>query len=100
MVLTAGQVSDYRGADMAQPALPEADVLIAGEGYDSKRLRQALAKRNMASCIPRLRQAQRAHHLRHRVVQDAISSSACSADSKIGAASPYSAICLAATVIF
>ncbi len=52
MVLTAGQVSDYRGADMAPPALPEADVLIADKGYDSNRLRKALAERKIKPCIP------------------------------------------------
>ena len=33
-------------------ALPDADVLIADKGYDSDRLRKALAKRDMKSCIP------------------------------------------------
>lgn len=50
--LTAGQVSDYRGADTILPALPDAEVLIADKGYDSERLRKALAKRGIASCIP------------------------------------------------
>ena len=50
--LTAGQVSDYRGADTVLEALPEAAVLIAGKGYDSNRLRKALAKRGIKSCIP------------------------------------------------
>ena len=50
--LTAGQVSDYCGADTVLDALPEADILIADKGYDSDRLREALAKRGVKSCIP------------------------------------------------
>ena len=52
MVLTAAQVSDYRGAHRMLPALAKADVLIADKGYDSNRLRKALAERGIASCIP------------------------------------------------
>ena len=33
-------------------ALPDAKVMIADKGYDSDRWRQALAQRNIASCIP------------------------------------------------
>ncbi len=52
LLLTAGQVSDYCGADTVLEALPEADVLIADKGYDSNRLRKALAKQGIKSCIP------------------------------------------------
>ena len=52
LLLTAGQVSDYRGADTVLDALPEAAVLIADKGYDSDRLREALAERGIKSCIP------------------------------------------------
>ncbi len=50
--MTAGQVSDYHGTDTVLDALPEADVLIADKGYDNNRLRKALAKRGIKSCIP------------------------------------------------
>ena len=40
------------GADTVLDALPEADVLIADKGYDSDRLREALVKRGIKSCIP------------------------------------------------
>ncbi len=50
--LTAGQVSDYCGADTVLDALPKADVLIADKGYDSNRLREALAKQGIKSSIP------------------------------------------------
>ena len=52
LLLTAAQVSDYRRADTVLPALPEACVLIADRGYDSDRLRKALAERGVKSCIP------------------------------------------------
>ena len=52
LLLTAGQASDYRGADTVLDALPEAAVLIADKGYDGDRLREALAERNIKSCIP------------------------------------------------
>ena len=51
LLLTAGQVSDYCEADTVLDALPEADVLIADKGYDSNRLRKALAERGIKSCI-------------------------------------------------
>jgi IS30 family transposase len=35
LLLTEGQVSDYRGAATVLPALPDADTLIADRGYDS-----------------------------------------------------------------
>ncbi len=50
--LTAGQVSDYCGADTVLEALPKAAVLIADKGYDNDRLRKALAERGVKSCIP------------------------------------------------
>ena len=52
LLLTAGQVSDYRGADTALDALPEVFVLIANRGYDRDGLREALAERSVKSCIP------------------------------------------------
>ena len=43
MLLTEGQVSDYRGAATVFGALPKADALIADKGSD--RFRKALAER-------------------------------------------------------
>ena len=34
------------------PTLPDADILIADKGYDSNRLRKALAERDIKPCIP------------------------------------------------
>ena len=52
MLLTEGQVSDYRGATTVLDALPDADTLIADRGYDSDRFREALNARGIAPCIP------------------------------------------------
>ncbi len=52
MLLTEGEVSDYRGAATVLPALPEATVLIADKGYDSDPLREALIALKIEPCIP------------------------------------------------
>ena len=52
LLLTEGQVSDYRGAAVMLPALPAADALIADKGYDSDWFRQALADLDIEPCIP------------------------------------------------
>ncbi len=53
LLLTEGQVSDYRGAATVLPVLPDADTLIGDKGYDSDRFRGALARRGgITPCIP------------------------------------------------
>jgi len=52
LLLTEGQVSDYRGAASVLPALPVAHVLIADKGYDSDWFRGALASLDIKPCIP------------------------------------------------
>ena len=52
LLLTEGQVSDYKGAATVLPALPDADVLIADRGYDSDWFRAALESRDIEPCIP------------------------------------------------
>jgi transposase len=52
LLLTEGQVSDYRGAATVLPALPDADILIADRGYDSDWFREALTDRSIEPCIP------------------------------------------------
>ncbi|MCI1243617.1 MAG: transposase [Acetobacter fabarum] len=45
--LTAGQVSDFKGADVLLADLPdEAEEVIGDRGYDSNKIRQSLADRN------------------------------------------------------
>jgi transposase len=52
LLLTEGQVSDYRGAATLLPALPDAEVLIADRGYDSNWFREALSELEIEPCIP------------------------------------------------
>ena len=52
LLLTEGQVSDYRGGATILPDLPNAAVLIADKGYDSDRFRNALANLDITPCIP------------------------------------------------
>ena len=52
LLLTEGQVSDYRGAERMLPALPDANTLLADRGYDSNWFREALAARDIEPCIP------------------------------------------------
>jgi transposase len=52
LLLTEGQVSDYRGAATVLAVLPESDVLIADRGYDSDWFRDALAEQGIEPCIP------------------------------------------------
>jgi putative transposase len=52
LLLTEGQVSDYRSAATVLPHLPDAEVLIADMGYDSNRFREALTDLEIEPCIP------------------------------------------------
>ena len=53
MLLSKGQMSDYKGAALMLPALPnKARELLADKGYDADWLRAALARRGIAACIP------------------------------------------------
>jgi transposase len=52
MLLSEGQMSDFKGAALMLPALPKARELLADKGYDADWFRAALAKRRIAACIP------------------------------------------------
>ena len=52
LLLSEGQMSDYKGAALMLPALPPARELLGDKGYDAGWLRQALADRGIAACIP------------------------------------------------
>ncbi|WP_104936258.1 IS5 family transposase [Desulfobulbus oralis] len=61
--LTAGQVSDYKGATLlmdAMDALPEARALLADRGYDAGWFRDALRARGITPCIPPRRSRKKA----------------------------------------
>jgi transposase len=52
MLLSEGQMSDYKGAVLMIHALPKASTLLGDRGYDADWLRQALTARGIAACIP------------------------------------------------
>ena len=52
MLLSEGQMSDYKGAALMLPALPKAKKLLGDKGYDANWFRKALAERDITACIP------------------------------------------------
>lgn len=110
LLLTEGQMNDHKGAKLIFPALPQAPVLIGDKGYDSDEFRNALATKGIKACIPP-RKGRKTKHTycktlyrqRHKVegmfgkLKDwrriATRYDRC-------AHTFFSAICLAATVIF
>ena len=52
MLLSEGQMSDYKGAALMLPVLPKAKALLGDRGYDADWLRKALAARGIVACIP------------------------------------------------
>ncbi len=110
MLLSEGQMSDHKGARLVLDALPPARSLIADRGYDSAWFRDALAAKGIAPCIPSSRSRKRPYpydkalyRQRHKVenlfakLKDwrriATRYDRC-------AHTFFSAICIAATVIF
>ncbi len=51
MLLSEGQMSDYKGAALMLDALPCAKTLLGDRGYDADWFRKALAQR-ITACIP------------------------------------------------
>ena len=52
MLLSEGQMSDYKGAALLLPAMPKAKQLLADKGYDADWFRAALTQRGLTPCIP------------------------------------------------
>lgn len=52
MLLSEGQMSDYKGAALMIEALPRAKAMLGDRGYDADWFRAALATRGIAACIP------------------------------------------------
>jgi transposase len=52
LLLSEGQMSDYKGAALLLPALPKAKELLADRGYDADWLRTALRGKGITPCIP------------------------------------------------
>ena len=52
MLLSEGQMSDYKGAALMMEALPPAKAMLADRGYDAGWFRDALTERGITPCIP------------------------------------------------
>ena len=52
MLLSEGQMSDYKGAALMLDAIPRAKVMLGDRGYDADWFRAALSQRGIAPCIP------------------------------------------------
>ena len=52
MLLSEGQMSDYKGAAVMFEAMPQAPLLLGDRGYDADWFRHALAARGTIACIP------------------------------------------------
>ena len=52
MLLSEGQMSDYKGAALMIAALPKARVMLGDRGYDANWFRTALIERGITPCIP------------------------------------------------
>jgi len=52
MLLSEGQMSDYKGAALMIDTLPKAKAMLGDRGYDADWFRDALAARGIVPCIP------------------------------------------------
>jgi len=52
LLLTAGQVSDFKGAALLIDTLPKAQALLGDRGYDANWFRKALKEKEIEPCIP------------------------------------------------
>ena len=110
LLLSEGQMSDYKGAALLLPSLPKAKELLADRGYDADWFREALIRKGVAPCIPpkknrkiQIEYDKELYKQRHKIenmfgrIKDwrriAMRYDRC-------AHTFFSAICIAATVIF
>ena len=52
LLITEGQRSDFKGADVLLKDLPRAKALLGDKGYDSDKIRAMLADQGITPCIP------------------------------------------------
>lgn len=52
LLLSEGQISDYKGAAQMLHAFSRAKTLLADKGYDADWFRDGLAQRKITACIP------------------------------------------------
>jgi hypothetical protein len=87
MLLSEGQMSDYKGAALMLEALPPAKTLLGDRGYDAGWFRNALAERGISACIPSKVNRKYRSLTTVRSTASATRSRICSAGSKTGDAS-------------
>jgi transposase len=87
MLLSEGQMSDYKGAALMLSAMPKAKQLLADKGYDADWFRAALAKRRITPCIPSKATAKPRSRMTPSSTNSATESKTCSGASKTGGAS-------------
>ncbi len=87
MLLSEGQMSDYKGAALMIDAFPKAKALLGDKGYDADWFRQALTERGITPCIPsKANRKSRSTTTRPSTVS-ATKSRTCSAGSRTGGVS-------------
>ena len=87
MVLSEGQMSDFKGAALMLPAMPRANELLADKGYDADWFREALANHKIAACIPSKSNRKAPIPTTPSFTNSATESRTCSAVSRTGDAS-------------
>jgi transposase len=110
MLLSEGQMSDYKGAALMLDALPKTKDLLGDRGYDADWFRATLAERKITACIPSKTNRKvpipndaALYRQRHKIeimfgrLKDWLASTPDTIDAHIPSCS---AICIAATVIF
>ena len=86
MLLSEGQMSDFKGAALMLPHLPKAKELLADKGYDADWFREALAERQTSACIPSKSNRKIQIPPTPFSIGSVIGSKTCSADSRTGGA--------------
>ena len=87
MLLSEGQMSDYKGAAMMLDALPKAKAMLGDRGYDADWFRKALGERGIVACILQSPTARYPYLTTGRSIASATKSKTCSEGSRTGDAS-------------
>ena len=87
MLLSEGQMSDYKGAALMLPAIPRAKELLADKGYDADWFRAALANAASRPASPPNPTGKSPSLMTRSSIASATKSRTCSEGSRIGVAS-------------
>ena len=89
MLLSEGQMSDYKGAALMIDALSGAKAMLGDRGYEADWFRTALIQRGITPCIRRRRAARSGSTTTGPSTASATGSRICSAGSRTGRASSH-----------